>query len=152
MGQTEGRRRNVGEHFWRKGGENMRTNRPTVWVIAWSMPEVAWLEGLGQDTARIRLDTPEWRAWLDGAGVSFSYPVFNPERGYIEGFMTVRKDRRQRGGSYWTAYRRDGSRVRKVYLGGSETVTNARLAEIARTFLTKECSRPGAESSPVPSY
>ncbi len=130
----------------------MRQNRPTVWVEAWSVPQVAWLEELGQGEARLRLDTAEWRAWLDGVGVSFAYPVFNPGCGYIEGFVTVRKDRRQRGGSYWTAYRRDGSRVRKVYLGGSETVTNARLAEIARTFLTKECSRQGAENSPVPSY
>ena len=130
----------------------MRENRPTVWVDAWSVPQVAWLEELGQGDARLRLDTAERRAWLDGAGVSFAYPVFNPGCGYIEGFMTVRKDRRQRGGSYWTAYRRCGTQVRKVYLGGSETVTNARLAAIARTFLTKECSRPGAESSPVPSY
>ncbi len=116
------------------------------------MPEVAWLEGLGQDTARIRLDTPEWRAWLDGAGVSFSYPVFNPERGYIEGFMTVRKERRQRGGSYWRVYRRCGGRVRKVYLGGTEAVTNARLAEIARVFLSEERVRQRAERSSVISY
>jgi len=99
----------------------MRQNRPTVWVEAWSVPQVAWLEELGQGEARLRLDTAEWRAWLDGVGVSFAYPVFNPGCGYIEGFVTVRKDRRQRGGRYWTAYRRDGARVRKVYLGGSET-------------------------------
>lgn len=68
----------------------MRENRPTVWIDAWSMPPVAWLEELGQGTARIRLDTVEWSAWLDGPGVSFAYPVFNPRRGYIEGFMTVR--------------------------------------------------------------
>jgi len=130
----------------------MRANRPTVWVEAWSVPQVAWLEALGQGTARIRLDTAAWRAWLDGAGVSFSYPVFNPERGYIEGFLTVCKERRQRGGSYWRVYRRCGARVRKVYVGRTEAVTNARLAEIARVLLSEERLRQGAATSPVSSY
>jgi hypothetical protein len=130
----------------------MGTKRPTVWVEAWSVPPVAWLEELGQGTARIRLDTAEWNAWLDGTGGSFAYQVFNPGRGYIEGFMTVRKEGRQRGGNYWRVYRRCGAKVRKVYLGRTEAVTNERLAAIARAFLSEESLRQEAESSPVPSY
>lgn len=130
----------------------MGTKRPTVWVEAWSVPPVAWLEELGQGTARIRLDSAEWNAWLDGTGGSFAYPVFNPSRGYIEGFMTVRKEGRQRGGSYWRVYRRCGAKVRKVYLGRTEAVTNERLAAIARAFLSEESLRQESESSPVPSY
>jgi len=116
----------------------MRANRPTVWVVAWTVPEEAWLEGLGPGVTRIRLDTPAWRLWLDGVGMSFAYPVFNPRCGYIEGFMTVRSERRQRGGSYWTVYRRCGTRVRKVYVGAAVAVTNARLSVIARGFLDEE--------------
>ena len=130
----------------------MRTQRPTVWVEAWSEPPVAWLEELGQGTPRIRLDTPAWRAWLDGAGESFAYPVFNPDCGYIEGFMTVRKERRQRGGRYWRVYRRCGTQVRKVYVGRTAAVTNARLAAIARSFLSEEGVHQRGEASNVSSY
>ena len=129
----------------------MRTNRPTVWVEAWSEPPVAWLAQFGPGAARIRLDTVEWRAWLDGAGVSFAYPVFNPDRGYIEGFMTVRKEGRQRGGRYWRVYRRCGATVRKVYVGRTAAVTNARLAAIARMFLSEERVHQRGEASNVSS-
>ena len=62
----------------------------------------------------------------------FAYPLFDPAEGYIVGRMTVRKERRERGGVYWTAYRRTCGRLRKVYLGRSETLTHARLEAIAR--------------------
>jgi hypothetical protein len=130
----------------------MGPKRPTVWVEAWSVPPVAWLEELGQGRARIRLDTAEWIAWLDEPGASFAYPVFNPSCGYIEGFMTVRKEGRQRGGSYWRVYRRCGAKVRKVYVGRPEAVTNERLAAIARAFLSEESLRQEAEYSAVSSY
>lgn len=80
----------------------------------------------------IRLDGPGWRAWLEAPTTSrFSYPLFDPAVGYIVGVMTVRKERRQRGGAYWTAYRRTGDRVGKVYLGRSAAVTEVRLQEAA---------------------
>ena len=89
----------------------------------------------GPAGSRIALDSPEWFAWLEAAGTtSFSYSLFAPERGYIVGYMTVNKERRQRGGLYWRAGRRVGGRVRKVYLGRSAVVTDARLAEIAASF------------------
>jgi len=53
-----------------------------------------------------------------------------PERGYIIGVVTVRKERRQRGGMYWVAYRRDGKRLRKVYIGSAAQVTTQRLEGI----------------------
>lgn len=49
----------------------------------------------------------------------------------FSGTLEVRKERRQRGGAYWTAYRRAGARLRKVYLGRSATLTQARLQAIA---------------------
>lgn len=57
----------------------------------------------------IWLDTPAWFQWLEApTTLRFTYPVFDPAVGYIVGFMTVRKERRQRGGWYWSVYRRSG--------------------------------------------
>lgn len=80
----------------------------------------------------VALDTPAWFAWLETpANTSFSYAVIDPRRGYIVGFMTVRKERRQRGRDYWTAFRRYGTTVRKRYLGRADAVTAARLHTVA---------------------
>lgn len=105
------------------------------------MPVVslAYREGYLWDPAAaessIRLDTPAWFAWLEEATTTrFAYPVFDPARGYIVGRMTVRKERRQRGGTYWVGFRRCAGRVRKVYLGHSATLTYARLTVIAQTL------------------
>jgi hypothetical protein len=89
----------------------------------------------GPASSSIPLDSPEWFAWLEAASTtSFSYSLFDAERGYIVGFMTVSKERRQRGGLYWRVVRRVGGRVRKVYLGRTAVVTDARLAAIADSF------------------
>lgn len=80
----------------------------------------------------IPLDSPAWFAWLEvPTNVCFSYALFNRRMGYIDGFVTVRKERRQRGGAYWTAYRRQGHHLRKIYLGPSTAVTKARLEQVA---------------------
>jgi hypothetical protein len=86
----------------------------------------------------IVLDSPAWFEWLESpeAG-SFAYPVFVPERGYIVGFVTVRKERRQRGSLYWVAYRRDGQRLRKVYIGPAAQVTTPRLEGIVAQWQSK---------------
>jgi hypothetical protein len=84
------------------------------------------------DGPAIHLDTPAWFAWLEAPTTTrFSYALFNRSRGYIDGFMTVRKERRQRGAAYWTVYRRQGQRLRKVYVGPSAALTEARLEQIA---------------------
>jgi hypothetical protein len=47
----------------------------------------------------IKLDSPDWFAWLDAQeNDGFSYALHNHVKGYIDGFMTVRKQRRQWGG------------------------------------------------------
>jgi hypothetical protein len=106
----------------------MASRRPTVW-------ETGATHRLAlEDT--ILLDTPAWLTWLDDpATTSFAFPVHNRVQGYIEGFMTLRKEHRQRGGPYWTAYWRVQGRVRKVYLGASTAVTAARLRAIAAGWL-----------------
>ena len=112
-----------------------------------------YLEDPAQPRSAIQLDTDAWRQWLEAPSTTrFSYPLFDPSVGYIVGFMTVRKERRQRGGSYWSVYRREAGRVRKVYVGRAANVTTARLAGIARTLLDGECLRQGDEAPTVPSY
>jgi LuxR family maltose regulon positive regulatory protein len=98
----------------------------------------------------ILLDSPQWFAWLDAPeNDGFSYALMNHAKGYIDGFMTVRKERRQRGGAYWSAYRRQGRRLRKIYLGPSASVTEARLREVAARLYAGE--NPGDIPTSAPS-
>ena len=103
----------------------MLPRRPTVWQ-SWPSGLLALEDAMAN--VKVVLDTPAWLVWLeDPATTSFAFPVDNPARGYIEGFMTVRKERRARGGVYWTAYWRVRGRLRKVYLGQATAVTQTRL-------------------------
>lgn len=97
-----------------------------------------WVYGAELPSNGLRLDSPGWKAWLEEATThSFSYPLFDRRCGYSIGFMTVRKERRQRGGTYWTAYRRQGRRLRKIYLGTSSAITQARLEAVAARLLAE---------------
>jgi hypothetical protein len=96
---------------------------------------------LDLDTAApaIHLDTPAWFAWLEEPTTTrFSYGLFNRSQGYIDGFMTLRKECRQRGTAYWTAYRRQGRRLRKIYIGRSTLLTQASLEQIATRLRTRD--------------
>lgn len=95
--------------------------------------------------ASIRLDSPAWRAWLEASTTTrFAYPLYDPAVGFIVGCMTVRKERRPRGGAYWSAYRRIGDRLRKVYLGRSAAVTPDRLEATAQILLAGAATRKEA--------
>jgi LuxR family transcriptional regulator, maltose regulon positive regulatory protein len=108
----------------------------------------------------IHLDTPAWFAWLETPTTTrFSYALFNRTRGYIDGFMTVRKEQRQRGTAYWSVYRRQGQRLRKLYIGPSAALTHARLEQIAvllrprdgppknPTLFSRQATRPSQPTS-----
>lgn len=87
----------------------------------------------------VQLDSAAWFAWLEAVTTTrFSYGLYEREVGYIVGWITVRKERRQRGGSYWVAYRRVGGQVRKVYIGSSGAVTAVRLRTVANRLQGKE--------------
>jgi hypothetical protein len=95
------------------------------------------------DGPAIRLDTPAWFAWLEADSTTrFSYALFNRARGYIDGFMTVRKEQRQRGTSYWSVYRRQGQRLRKLYVGPSAALTYVRLEQIAQLLRPRDGPLP----------
>jgi len=103
-----------------------------------------WVRDPAQAGQAIRLDTPAWFAWLEvPTTIRFSYPIFDSRQGYIIGFMTVRKERRQRGGQYWAVYRRQGTRVCKIYLGRSTAVTQTRLETIAAQLRTRQTEKGG---------
>lgn len=116
-----------------EGGRKMATNLPRIReqrVYDPMRPE-----------GSVQLDTPAWFAWLAAETTRrFSYGLFDREVGYIVGFVTVRKEQRQRGGEYWVAYRRVGGQVRKVYIGSSGAVTAQRLEAIAKRLQGKEAA------------
>jgi hypothetical protein len=117
----------------------MSATTPRIWTEAWG--DQAYLDRPGVE--RIALDTAAWFAWLAApTTTSFAYPVFDASCGYIVGVMTVRKERRQRGGCYWSAYRRQSGRLRKVYLGPTAAVTRTRLDAVARSFTTNQALPP----------
>lgn len=90
-------------------------------------------------TTRIRLDSPAWWAWLEEPTTrSFRYGVFDPAQGYLTHMVTVRKERRQRGGQYWVAYQRVAGHLQKAYLGVSGTLTAERLRNVAGQLQRKE--------------
>lgn len=107
--------------------------------MAHKPPQVrdGWLINPQADGRDLRLDTAAWFAWLDAPTTkSFSYPLFDPQQGSIVGWITVRRDRRQRGGAYWSVFRRNGHQLRRIYLGSSRQVSMARLEAIAQQLLS----------------
>jgi len=72
----------------------MSATTPRIWVAAWTGR--AYVDDAAAGDGHIWLDTPAWFAWLDGA-TRFAYPLFDPEKGYMVGVMTARKETRARG-------------------------------------------------------
>ena len=90
----------------------------------------------------ICVDSPAWFIWLEAPTTQhFAYPIYDHMRGYIAGVMTVRLERRQRGGGYWVAYHRCGGQLQKAYVGASERLTQVRLERLAQQFLASDQER-----------
>jgi hypothetical protein len=80
------------------------------------------------DAADITIDSPAWFAWLaNETHCSFHY--MHPSGGF-----TARKERKQRGQSYWVAYRQVHHKLYKAYLGKSERLTEARLCAASESL------------------
>ena len=89
----------------------------------------------------IAVASPSWIAWLtDPATRSFSFQ--GPSGRY-----TARKEHRSRGGEYWVAYRKQGGKLHKAYLGKAEDVTLARLEDVAAAI----ADRGGEDMASPPS-
>ena len=124
----------------------MSEKTPRIWEVRGSGAQPvrsAVLSDPSEPGADIVVDSPAWFEWLEApTTTSFCYPLFDPASGYIMGFMTVRKEQRKRGTSYWSVYRRCQGRVQRVYLGRSVTITDARLNAIATNLRLTSEQRP----------
>ena len=80
----------------------------------------------------ITVGSPSWIGWLrDPATRSFSFR--SPS-----GTFTARKEHRVHGDEYWSAYRKRGGRLRKVYLGKAEKLTLERLEDAAAVLASSD--------------
>ncbi|GAB4198467.1 MAG: hypothetical protein OHK0022_17860 [Roseiflexaceae bacterium] len=96
----------------------------------------------GRRLPPIRLGSVAWSAWLaDQTSGAFSYRLPG-------GALTVRRERKG-GRGYWYAYRRQGGRLRKAYLGRDAELTATRLREIGAALLG---DHPAAGSAGVQLY
>jgi ATP/maltotriose-dependent transcriptional regulator MalT len=104
--------------------------RYTPSQLRWSEQAQSYVLSIGDQTSTQAL-TSDWLEQI----ASFS---FHSRWGM---HYTVRKQRVQRGGSYWYAYRRLHGRIVKRYLGRTADLTLARLEEIARLLESASGSR-----------
>ena len=78
-----------------------------------------------REAAGVVVGSPAWFAWLaDDSARSFTFR--SPAGDY-----TARKERRQRGGAYWVAYRTAAGRQYKKYLGTAPDLTPEQLSDAA---------------------
>jgi LuxR family maltose regulon positive regulatory protein len=70
--------------------------------------------------------SPAWFSWLDSASCFY----FESRTASF----TARREHRQRGGSYWIAYRRCAGVLRRSYLGKAQQLTLERLQAAAVTL------------------
>src|SRR5918997_1216736 len=93
----------------------------------------------------IAVASPSWIAWLtDPATRSFSFQG-------TSGRYTARKEHRSRGGEYWIAYRKQGGKLHKAYLGKAEDVTLARLEDVAAAMADRGGEVVASPPSDAPS-
>jgi len=94
----------------------------------------------GDEERSITIGTPAWFTWLEQATVfSFVSPL---------GTFTACKERFQRGGRYWRAYRKRLGKVHRAYLGKSEALTLTRLNQVAAALAAMSTS--GESPAPCP--
>ena len=82
----------------------------------------------GERLLSVIVEDSTWSAWLTSA------PSFTFSGKYAQ--LMVRKEPRQRGEAYWYAYRRNGQKMIKKYLGRASELTLARLEEVSHQLTT----------------
>ncbi len=106
-----------------------------MYTLAWSSATQAYELSQTRDwgTLRIVPDSPEWFTWLDQVS-SFA---FSGKRGHY----TARKEAKQRGDRYWSAYLAAGEQLIKKYLGKTADLTLARLEHMAGLLSAAQAAR-----------
>ncbi|QBD83268.1 hypothetical protein EPA93_47825 [Ktedonosporobacter rubrisoli] len=85
-------------------------------------------------------DNEQWFSWLNPL-TSFTF------LGQF-GRLTLRKEKRARGESYWYAYRSQGHKTIKKYIGRSTDLTPGRLEATAQAIAKAQVSSPSTASAP----
>src|SRR5215216_6403474 len=107
------------------------------YVLSWSAERASYAlhEQGDRDHRIIANDNPAWLAWLEThSGFAFAGRA---------GRVSLLKEARKGGTGYWYAYRRQGRRTLKHYLGRSAELTIARLEQAAAALT------PGVEAAPA---
>ncbi len=114
-----------------------------TYTLAWS-PVAATYElyqTRNREMLKIIPDSPAWFAWLDQVS-SFAFSGKS-------GHYTARKEAKQRGGRYWSAYLATGEHLTKKYLGKTADLTLARLEHIAGILRTQSAAQVPPPLSPA---
>lgn len=100
--------------------------KPAIAQVIWNAQDATYQvhekAREGTDSSRMDFESKAWQSWL-AQHSSFAFSSRDGHR------VTVRKEARARGGSYWVAYRKVGGKLTHTYLGRSEDVTLARLEQ-----------------------
>jgi LuxR family transcriptional regulator, maltose regulon positive regulatory protein len=99
-----------------------------IWSLQHNNYELLSLDHKGQPL--LQGDDPAWFVWL-ASHSSFSFQGKH-------GLLSLQKEGRPRGGEgYWYAYRRQGRRMVKKYIGRSADLSTARLEATARALMSE---------------
>ncbi len=106
-----------------------------MYTLAWSSAIGAYelYETRHREALRIVPESPDWFAWLDQV-LSFAFSGKS-------GHYTARKEAKQRGDRYWSAYLATGTQLTKKYLGKTADLTMARLEHIAVLLSAAQAAR-----------
>jgi len=109
--------------------------RVPIYTLIWSSTRETYELYQTRDRGELTivLESPEWFAWLDQVS-SFAFVGKS-------GHFTARKEAKQRGDLYWSAYLATSTRLTKKYLGKSATLTLARLEHIAGMLRTQSAAQ-----------
>src|SRR5690242_11661529 len=103
--------------------------KPAMPTLIWSTEQNSYRLFL-QNKALLQGESAAWFAWL-ATHTSFSFQGQH-------GSLHLQKEMRPRGKEgYWYAYRRQGKRMVKHYVGRSADLSMARLETVAQTLGTR---------------
>src|SRR5215472_10249061 len=112
-----------------------------MYTLAWSSARETYdlYQTSDREALRIVPDSPAWFTWLEQVS-SFAFIGKS-------GHYTARKEAKQRGDRYWSAYLATGRQLSKKYLGKSADLTLARLEHVADLLSAAQATRvqPGQE-------
>lgn len=111
----------------------------TAYQIAWSESEQVYV--LHHAPSMFALTDTSLASWLTFIDAFY----LKTRAGYS---VTIRKETKKRGGRYWYAYKRVGTKLHKKYLGGDDKLTLTHLETVARSFLVAPEPEPIQQPPP----